>query len=338
MRAVALISGGLDSILAARLIKEQGIEVIPLNFKIPFCHRDKNFSTAEKSFDTLTWDGLESKLISVDIGNEFLRLLDNPAHGFGSNMNPCIDCKILMLRKAKELMPELGAQFVVTGEVLGQRPMSQHRQALDKIAKSAGLEGLVLRPLSAKLLDETIIEKENWVNPLTLLNFNGRSRKPQIELAKNFNIKEYAQPAGGCLLTDQEFARRLKDIIKHKELNLDNIDLLKLGRHFRIAPEAKLVVGRDESEDKRLEELAKDGDWLFYPDEQLAGPTSLGRGEFNEGLIELSCRITSRYCDLNGIDIGKISCVKIGTAPAGGCPYFLKVTPLEEDKLVSLRI
>ena len=306
MKAIALISGGLDSILAARLIKEQGIEVIPLNFKIPFCHLDKNNYFLGKSLDTLVWNELKCSLITVDLGNEFLKLLQNPAHGFGSHMNPCIDCKILMLEKTKELMPGLGAQFVVTGEVLGQRPMSQHKKALMRIAKEAGLDGLVLRPLSAKLLEKTIIEKENWVNSRSLLDFNGRSRKPQIELAKNFNIKEFAQPAGGCLLTDPEFTKRLKDIIAHKELNQDNAEILKVGRHFRIFPDAKLVVGRNEDEDKRLEGLAKDGDWLFYPDDLLAGPTALGRGNFNNELIELSCGITCRYCDIDDNDQASI--------------------------------
>jgi tRNA-uridine 2-sulfurtransferase len=334
MKAIVLISGGLDSILAGRMVKEQGIEIIPLNFKIPFCHRKKDNFSAGKPLDALVREYLGSNLTTIDISNEFLKLLDKPAHGFGSNMNPCIDCKILMLRKAKELMLGLGARFVVTGEVLGQRPMSQHRQALMQIAKEAGLEGLVLRPLSARLLGKTIIENEGLVDSRSLLDFNGRSRKPQVELAKSFNIKEYAQPAGGCLLTDSEFAKRLKDIIKHKELNLDNAGLLKIGRHFRISPEAKLVVGRDEGEDKELGVLAKDGDWLFYPDEQLAGPTSLGRGNFSKELIKLSCEITCHYCDLPDDDQAGI----VYKSVLENKEYRISVSKMTAEELAGFRI
>jgi hypothetical protein len=205
-----------------------------------------------------------------------------------------------MLKRSKEMMPGLGAAFVVSGEVLGQRPMSQYRRALEMIEKESGLEGLVLRPLSAKLLQETIPEKEGWVSKDKLLDFSGRTRKPQIELAKRLDIKDYPCPAGGCLLTDPEFSKRLKELIKHRELNLDNVELLKIGRHFRLGPETKLVVGRNEEENEELANLAKENDYLFSPDEKIAGPTSLGRGKFDEDLIKLASSIASRYCDLNG--------------------------------------
>jgi tRNA U34 2-thiouridine synthase MnmA/TrmU len=183
-----------------------------------------------------------------------------------------------MLSQTKELMPQLGAAFVVTGEVLGQRPMSQHKQALYAIAKRASLEGLVVRPLSAKLLLETIPEKEGWISRERLLSLSGRTRKPQIELSRALGIKEYAQPAGGCLLTDPGFAKRLKELIGQDELGRDNIQLLKIGRHFRLAPNVKLVVGRDERENERLVNLAQDDDYLFFPADELAGPTSMGVG------------------------------------------------------------
>ena len=295
-KAITLISGGLDSTLAARLIKEQNIDIIPLNFKIPFCHRDK------KTKDKLSWVvdalGLEPK--RVDISNEFLGLLNNPPHGFGANMNPCIDCKILMLRKVRDLMEQQGVSFVVTGEVLGQRPMSQYKQALKIIERESGLEGLVLRPLSAKLLPETIPEGEGWVDRNKLLDFNGRSRKAQIDLAKRFNIRDYPNAASGCLLTDPEFTKRLKDIINYQGLTPNNIELLKLGRHFRLTPNTKLIVGRNEQENEALINLAQKNDYLFLPNDELAGPTSLGRGVFSEELLKLACRITCRYCDLNG--------------------------------------
>lgn len=298
MQAIALISGGLDSILAARLIKEQGIEVIPLNFKIPFCNNKQSSNTKDKF--SLVVDNLGVKLKTVNISNEFLRLLKKPKHGFGSNMNPCIDCKIMMLSKAGALMQEFGAAFVITGEVLGQRPMSQNKRALEIIEKESGLQGLLLRPLSAKLLPETTPEKQGWVQRNRLLDLSGRTRRPQVDLAKEFRIENYPNAAGGCLLTDPEFSKRLKELIQHQELSMSGIELLKIGRHFRISPEAKLIVGRDEKENGLLLELAKDNDYLFMPTEEIAGPTSLGRGIFNTGLIRLACSITCRYCDLNG--------------------------------------
>ena len=253
MKAITLISGGLDSILAARLVKEQGIDIIPLNFYIPFYSRHKG--NPGKDTASFVSDALGSELMTIDIGLEFLKILEKPNYGFGSNMNPCIDCKILMLSKAKGLMKELDAAFIVTGEVLGQRPMSQHKKALELIERRSGLKGILLRPLSAKHLSETLPEKEGWVNRGNLLDFSGRTRKPQIELAKAFKIKDYPNPAGGCLLTDPEFAKRLKDIIRHDELNIDNVELLKIGRHFRISPKTKLVVGRNEKENKEIEAI-----------------------------------------------------------------------------------
>jgi len=328
MIAIALISGGLDSILAARLISGLGIEIIPVNFKIPFCHRAKDNNSASKEAGLIK-ENLKQELVSIDISEDFLKLLENPRYGFGSNMNPCIDCKILMFSKAKELMQQFGAQFIVTGEVLGQRPMSQHRQALDLIAKKSGLEGLVLRPLSAKNLDETIPEKEGWVEREKLLNFGGRGRTPQIELAGKLGIKDFAWPAGGCLLTDPEFSRRLKDLIEHKELSINNVKLLKLGRHFRLAPDVKLVVGRDEKENSELEKLAQEGDFLFYPNEQLAGPTSLGRGKFNDELFSLASQITCHYCDLNKAQNADIIYRQVPATDT----HSLNVTPINKTKL-----
>jgi len=334
MRAIALISGGLDSILAAKLIQQQGIDIIPLNFKIPFGHLDKKDSCAKFEFLKRLVSHLGTQVKVIDISDEFMKVLKDPTYGYGANMNPCIDCKILMLSKTKELMSELGAAFVVTGEVLGQRPMSQHKQALYTIAKRAGLEGLVLRPLSAKLLLETIPEKEGWISREKLLSFSGRTRKPQIELSRAFGIKEYAQPAGGCLLTDPGFTKRLKDLIGQGELDINNIELLKIGRHFRLAPNVKLVVGRDERENERLVNLAQDDDYLFFPGDELAGPTSLGRGNFNPELIKIASSITCRYCDLNGSMVAGISYKRI----PGEQLKASQVLPIEETKLINLRV
>jgi len=331
VKAIALISGGLDSILAARLVKEQGIDIIPLNFYIPFYSRHRENSA--KDTTSFVSNALGSELMTIDIGLEFLKILEKPNYGFGSNMNPCIDCKILMLSKAKELMIELDAAFIVTGEVLGQRPMSQHKQALELIEKRSGLKGILLRPLSAKHLRETLPEKEGWVNRDNLLDFSGRTRKPQIELAKAFKIKDYPNPAGGCLLTDPEFAKRLKDIINRKELNIRNIELLKLGRHFRFPQDAKLVVGRHEKENEQLLNLAQDNDYCFMP-KDTAGPTCLGIGDLDDELIRFCCAIASRYSDHNGKITANIAYRRIPDTEEN----ILEAPAIEESKIRNYRI
>jgi len=263
-----------------------------LHFKIPFCKININ-----KSFPEI---GI--KIMEVDLGQEFLGLIRQPHYGFGSNMNPCIDCKILMFSRAKELMSELGARFVITGEVLGQRPMSQNKQALRLIRSRSGLDDLLLRPLSAQFFPPSLAEKEGWVKREKLLNFNGRLRTPQTRLAKKFGLNNYAHPDGGCLLTDPSFCKRLFELLVHDELNLKNLELLKVGRHFRLAGNTRLVVGRDESENNQLVQLAKPGDYLFTPQKDLAGPTALARGLTNQELIFISSQITSAYTDTAGLE------------------------------------
>jgi len=332
VKAIALISGGLDSILAARIIKEQGIEVLPLNFKIPFCQREKHPSQANNLASFVKMN-LGKELKSVDISVGFLELVLNPKHGFGSNMNPCIDCKIFMLKKAKELMRDLDAQFVVTGEVLGQRPMSQHRRALETIEKESGLEGILLRPLCAGILPGTLPEKEGWVKRDRLFKFSGRSRRPQMDLAREFNIVDYPNAAGGCLLTDAQFSNRLKDLIFHQELNVGDVGLLKIGRHFRLDKSSKLIVGRNEEESKELEAKARRNDYLFMPNPELAGPTCLGRGEFNDELICLSSQIACYYCDLNAAKSAKLIYYKPGEKPSE-----IDASPIDEKALNRLRL
>lgn len=333
MKAIALISGGLDSTLAAKIILAQGIEVIALNFKTPFCLCDRKSSLGCTNNSLRAAEELGIALKTISIAGDFLEVLKKPKHGFGSNMNPCIDCRILKFRKAKEVMQELGAAFIITGEVLGQRPMSQHRQALNIIDKESGLIGLVLRPLSAKLFNETIAEKEGWVNRQQLLNISGRGRRPQIQLAKELDIKDYPCPAGGCLLTDPEFSKRIKDLMRYDELNLNNVELLKAGRHFRFSEKARLVVGRNKQENERLAFLAKENDLLFKP-RSIAGPTALGRGIFDKELIELSSRITCFYCDTEDFPEAEITC---DTVPANG-QKVLKVSPVQESQIIRLRI
>ena len=287
--------------LAAQLIKAQGVEVVAMYFYIPFSSRRQGeiYGCPEAVRKAADYLGVE--LIIEDISDDFLSVLGNPIYGYGSNINPCIDCRILMLRKAKEALVRLNCGFLVTGEVVGQRSMSQQRTTLRTIEKKADLEGFVVRPLSARLLEETVPEKEGWIKREKLLDFNGRSRRPQIKLAEDFGFTEFANPAGGCLLTDPQFARRVRDLIEYKEINKSNIELLKVGRHFRLSDKAKLIVGRNEKENEELLGLAVSGDYLFTPPEEIAGATALGRGVFDEERIKLSSSILSRYFDLSGI-------------------------------------
>lgn len=295
MKALALLSGGLDSTLAIKVLLDQGIDIEAVNFFTPFCQcSGKGLGcghAAKKVSDQL---GLKLKLFNMAV--EFLKVVENPRHGYGKNLNPCIDCRILMYKKAKEYMQEVGASFIVTGEVLGQRPMSQHRVALKIIEKESDLKGLILRPLSAKLMPITTPEQEGWVNREKLLEINGRSRKPQMALARDFNIKDYPCPAGGCLLTDSGFARRMRDLMRHSGLNLDDISLLKVGRHFRLNSSSKVVIGRNEKENEKLLGLGANSD-LRLRAKKIEGPIGIARGTFNQEEIHLAASIVARYSD-----------------------------------------
>ena len=276
------------------------MDLVCLNTVSPFCLCNRRSANGCFYGAASVAKELCLKLISIDVAQEFLEIVKNPQHGYGSNMNPCIDCRILLFKKAKEAMQKEGASFLITGEVLGQRPMSQRLNTMRLIEREAGLEGLVLRPLSAKALGETLPEKNGWVAREALLAISGRGRRGQMALAEKLGVNDYPCPSGGCLLTDPQFSRRLKDLICYGRLNLEDVYLLKVGRHFRLNEQAKLVVGRNEPEDGQLLNLARDGDYLFMPGEKMAGPTCIGRGEFSRDLLRLSCRVALRYCDLNG--------------------------------------
>jgi tRNA-specific 2-thiouridylase len=302
MKAIALLSGGLDSTLAAKIVMEQGIELEALNFLTVFCtctNRGETCLASQKAVDAL---GIALKVFNVS--EEYLNVIKQPKHGYGSHMNPCIDCRIFMLKKAKTYMEETGASFIVTGEVLGQRPMSQRREAMRLIEKEAGLGGYIVRPLSAKFLPATIPEKEGWVNRENLLGIQGRSRKPQIELADHYGILDYPCPAGGCLLTDPGFAKRMKDLMDHKsEFSLNDVHLLKVGRHFRLSPELKLVVGRNGEDNRKIQTFVQEEDILLKAPHH-PGPLSLLRGESNSAEIEKAASITVRYG--KGKDLGSV--------------------------------
>lgn len=292
MKAIGLVSGGLDSILAVKAIMEQGIEVIPVHFLMPFVKY--NIDTVNNCSAKKLCDQLGVPLRVVHLTEEYFNMLKDPEHGYGKNLNPCIDCKILFLRKAKEMLDTEGASFVFTGEVIGQRPMSQKKWALHEIEKKAGLEGLLVRPLSALCMDETIPQKEGWLKKEKLFAFNGRTRTPQIELAAKWGIVDFPAPAGGCLLTEREFCSRLKDIIDHENLTVRECEFLKVGRYFRLSEDFTLSVGRDKAQNDALTKLAGPNDFVFKSSD-LPGPTAVGRGVLTEEIKQLCAKIIARY-------------------------------------------
>lgn len=295
-RAVALFSGGLDSALAILTILKQGIDVKALTFLTPF-----NTSISGKSLQVSS-EGSFSKQFGFDVQirrleETFIDMAKKPKFGYGKNMNPCIDCRILMLKEAKLLMDETGVDFIISGEVLGQRPMSQRRDTLNRIDKEAGVKGYVLRPLSAKLLDVTIPEAKGIVNRDMLYDFSGRSRKPQIDLAREFGFRHYPEPAGGCLLTEPIFAYKLKDLLAYnKDPSVRDITLLKVGRHFRFSPDCKIIVGRDKKENEIIESLSGNSDCLVTI-EGYGSPTTLVSGAVTDEALRVAASLCARYSD-----------------------------------------
>jgi len=273
--ALALLSGGLDSALAIHLVKRQGIDVTALHFLSVFSPVDP---TAKDSPVQVLAENLEVPLILMPKGDDFLELIRNPRYGIGKNLNPCIDCRIYTFIKAKELMEEMGASFIVTGEVAGQRPMSQRKHTMRLIDKRSGCEGIILRPLSAKVLPATIPETEGLVDREQLLAVTGRSRKTQLALAHEWGLTGYSPPAGGCLLTDPGFARRLRDLLEDSaEVSKSDLKLLRMGRHIRLRYGLKIVVGRNEEENQRITDLAGAAT-LFEPND-FPGPVILALGD-----------------------------------------------------------
>jgi tRNA U34 2-thiouridine synthase MnmA/TrmU len=328
-KAVALFSGGLDSTLAIKLVLEQGVEIIGLHFVTPFCTCDKKGCS---SSTIKIAQQLDIKVKTISLTDEYFEIVKNPKFGYGSNLNPCIDCRILILKKAKVFMEEIGASFLVTGEVLNQRPMSQRRNTLKLIEKEAGVEGLVLRPLSAKVLEPTIPELEGVVDRNKFLDIVGRSRKVQLSLAREYKIEEYGCPSGGCLLTDPIFSKKMKDLIEHKpNFSLTDVNLLKVGRHFRINDNAKLVVGRNEKENNFLLNIAQPTDPIFLV-VNTNGPVGLGKGEFSEEDLYLCSKIVARYSD-------KISdSIKIKVSKNGYNKEYICDEIISQQELERLRI
>lgn len=320
-KAVCLFSGGLDSILAVCLMREQGVIVHGIAFESALLGASKAKNQAQ---------ALDMPLRIEDFTDTLLALVRSPRHGLGSCMNPCIDCHIAMLERAGQWMEQNGFDFLVTGEVLGERPMSQGKKNLALVARESGYEALVLRPLSAKLLPETEPEKKGWVNRELLHAIEGRSRKPQMALAARFGIRNYPQPAGGCLLTDPEFAARLRDLLAHEGPDARLVRLLRKGRHFRFHG-VRLVVGRNEMENTAILGEAGPGDAVIQA-QNAAGPVCLAVGAMSQEALELACAICARYSD---VPRGTPARVSVQT---GACSKILEATPASEENLDACRI
>ncbi len=337
-KAVVLLSGGLDSLLAARLMLEQGIHVEGLNFYTGFCveghtHAIRADKRQRPRRNNALWaaEQLGIKLHIIDVIEEYKDVVINPKYGYGANLNPCLDCKGFMVGKARTWMEQAGFDFIVTGEVIGQRPKSQRRDTFPIVARDSGAFDRLLRPLSAGLLPPTLPEREGWVDRSRLLRLNGRNRKPQIALAAQFGFTDYAQPAGGCcFLTDVNYSRRLNDLWTtrgEKRYELDDIMLLKIGRHLRPRAHFKLIVGREEGENRFLSGYRRRFTSLAAT--TIDGPLVLVDGELNTDDIELAARITARFGQ--GREHAQVD-IEV-TSPAGAVHHFA-VKPLAAEEVL----
>lgn len=294
-KVVALLSGGLDSQLAVRMMQEQGFEVSAVAIKTPFCDfdcgRGCGFEIRERA------DDLNVNLKTVYLGDEYIEMLKHPKHGIGAGFNPCVDCRTMMFDAAKKHMEEIGAEFIISGEVLGQRPMSQHAPSLRTIEKDSGLVGKIVRPLSAGLLPETDPEKNGLIKRENLGMIKGRTRRAQLEMAKKYGIENPPNAGGGCLLTDPSFGLRAKDLFAHTETpTINDIDLLKIGRHFRLDEQTKFVVGRNKDENEMIKAIALPDDILLQARDHM-GPVSILRGKNADVYVKFAASITLRYSD-----------------------------------------
>ncbi len=319
-RALAMVSGGLDSILAAKLIKEQGIEVIGI------CFRSYFFS--EESAIRMTKQ-IDIPLVVVDFSVEHFNVVKNPKHGRGKNMNPCIDCHAMMMKYAGEMLEKYEADFIITGEVLNQRPMSQNRQALNIVKKESGYSDKILRPLCAQNIDETEMERNGLVDRSKLLKISGRSRKAQMELAEKWNITEYPSPAGGCKLTEPNYALRLKDLLTFKEIVEENeLDLLRYGRHFRTPSNAKIIAARTKEEGDAIQELIHNEYYSFHTTD-FSGALVLASMDANTEDKALAARISGRYSKGKDEESVKVKYGQYGTKLEDE----IVVEPITDDEL-----
>lgn len=291
MKAIALFSGGLDSTLAMKLIIDQGIDVVAVNISTGFGSTKDRREHMESMCAQV---GAEFKII--DIENEYLQdVLFSPKHGYGKNFNPCIDCHAKMFSVAKRIMQEEGASFLISGEVLGQRPMSQNKDALQTVLQDGDVEGLLLRPMSAKVLKETTPEEKGWVDREKLEGITGRSRDRQLELAKEIGLEDFESPGGGCLLTDENFGKKMFDYIAHEnDFEVKDIPVMKFGRHLRLPGGAKLVVGRNKEENEYLQDIQNDK-YYHLKTVGIPGPHGLLSKNASEEDKKLSTNIMLTY-------------------------------------------
>jgi tRNA-specific 2-thiouridylase len=330
-KAVALISGGLDSLLAARIILDQGVHVEGINFYTGFCveghtHAIRNKDKDRPKRNNALWaaEQLGIKLHIADVIEEYKDIVINPQHGYGANLNPCLDCKGFMVRKAHEWMQQHDFDFIITGEVIGQRPKSQRRETMPIVARESGAGDRLLRPLCARLLPPTLPEREGWIDRDQLLDFNGRSRKPQMALAAKLGFSDYAQPAGGCcFLTDSNYSNKLADLWQargERRYELDDIMLLKVGRHLRPADHFKLIIARDDGENRFLDGYRKRFPHLYATSHK--GPLVLVDGTPQQEDLELAARLLARFSQ--GRDAEQ---VRVSITDAGGARE-LDVAPM----------
>ncbi|MCF6218118.1 MAG: tRNA (5-methylaminomethyl-2-thiouridylate)-methyltransferase [Gammaproteobacteria bacterium] len=336
-KAVALISGGLDSLLAAKVMLEQGIHVEGINFYTGFCveghtHAIRKKDKAKPKRNNALWSAeqLGIKLHIIDVIDEYKEVLINPKHGYGANMNPCLDCKCFMVSKAREWAKENNFDFIITGEVVGQRPMSQRRDTMNIVSRESGAADILVRPLCAKNLPETLPEREGWISRDGMYDFNGRSRKPQIALASQFGFKDYAQPAGGCcFLTDESYSKKLVDLWdarNSREYEMDDIMLLKVGRHIRPKPHFKLIIGREDGENRFMDGYRKQFD--HFTTVSCPGPLVLIDGEMQADDIELAARLVARFSKDKNSDAVTV-CLQL----RDGTERPLTVTPLRDEEI-----
>lgn len=334
-KAVALLSGGLDSMLAVRVVLEQGIPVVGIRFITHFGCDPVSSGSCGKDVEPLVkmWGHLGFTVRMSHLGQDYIEMVKNPKFGRGKNMNPCVDCRIMMLDWASETLEREDAGFLITGEVLNQRPMSQTRDRFRQIDKQLHLERRVLRPLSAKLLEPTLMEEEGLVDRSRLLMISGRGRQPQYRLAKQYGITDIPQPSGGCLLTDPGYSARLRDLWDHDpDAGAHDINLLRVGRHFRPTPSSKIIVGRDERECGMLEIFQKPGDSIVYlKDHQ--GPMVLVRGGYGPAEIRLAGALAVRYGD-----VAHKHGAEVLVKRKGGVPYCMTVDGALEAEYLPLRV
>ncbi len=331
-RALALISGGLDSLLAARVVMEQGIHVEGINFYTGFCveghtHAIRKKDRTRPRRNNALWvaEELGIRLHIVDVSEQYKDVVINPKHGYGANLNPCLDCKCFMVGKAVEWIEKQGFDFIVTGEVIGQRPMSQRRDTMRIVVRESNVGERLLRPLCAKNLSPTLPEQKGWVDRDKLFGFSGRSRKPQMALARQFGLTDYAQPAGGCcFLTDEAYSRKLADLWQargSREYELDDIMLLKVGRHLRPRPHFKLIIGREEGENNFLQGYRHQ--FIQLRMNSHPGPLTLIDGEVTPDDCGLAARIAARFSA--GRDAEEVEMLLLDR---DGSEQLLRVAPL----------